>query len=355
MIPSNKSGIYSVPIGSNSVIAQVPIPTVSISQVATPQVAIPQVAIPEVAIPRLTIPQVATPKLTTSKISIPQAATPKVTIPQVATPQVTIPKISIPIVATPKVTIPQVAIPKISIPQVATPKIPTAASLIKPITIPNGTSSIEQEFQEIELRPRQLEWANKAYNILLHNYGYIDTSRMGSGKTFVLIWLAKAIGIRLLIVCPVIMQNVWKSITETYGIPTIGIISYASLRSKRGYQPSHIFLRRHDDGITEQGTKTLTFTPTQKYLRLVDEGIMVVFDEMQNIKNKSAQYKAAAALLHPIILRGGASRFALLSGTPFDEEEHAINLLKLIGYIRSPRLYYYDTYTHTTVLEGMGN
>lgn len=41
------------------------------------------------------------------------------------------------------------------------------------------------------------------------------------------------------------------------------------------------------------------------------------------------------------------------SGTPFDKEEHAVNLLKLIGYIRSHRLYTYVRETKEIVLEGM--
>ena len=212
--------------------------------------------------------------------------------------------------------------------------------------------SNEKTVSEIELRPRQIEWANRAYNILLNNYGYIDTSRMGSGKTFVLVWLAKVIGIRLIIVCPVIMINIWKNITETYGIPVLKIISYASLRSKTGYQPKHGYLHRYDN-ISENGKKMVRFEVSEEYLELVKSGVLVVFDEMQNIKNDSTQYKAAAAMLHPIINMGGRSRFALLSGTPFDDEKHAINLLRLIGYIRSPRLYYYDRYNKTTFLEGL--
>ena len=324
-------------------------PDIFLTTRTRPTIAVPQ-QIPTIAVPQQ-IPTVATQQ------RIPTVATPQ-RIPTVAVPQ------QIPTVAVPQ-RIPIVAIQQ-QIP-IVSQRIPTVATSRQIPTVPQRQIPIvatpqqipivpqqmvaQREIREIELRPKQIEWANRAYNILLNNYGYIDTSRMGSGKTFIVIWLAKVIGIRLLIICPVTMENVWRTITTTYGIPVIDIISYASLRSKTGYQPRHGYLYRYDN-ITEEGRRTTSFVPTQKYIQLIDEGILLVFDEIQNIKNKSGQYKAASAMIHQIIVRGGRSRFGLLSGTPFDDETHAINLLRLIGYIRSPRLYQ-NNYLGTTVPEGL--
>ena len=211
---------------------------------------------------------------------------------------------------------------------------------------------IPVSIKEIALRPWQTDWAQKAHDILLKNHGYIDTSRMGSGKTYVTLWLAKQFGFRLLIVCPVIMIDVWRKTAAEYGVSIIDIISYQSLRSQRGHQPKHGYLNRYDN-TTEKGSRLTHFVPTKAYKDLVEQGIMIVCDEIQNIKNNSAQYKACSALIQPIINEGGCSRFGLLSGTPFDKEEHATNLLRLIGYIKAYRLYNYLKDTRELVLEGM--
>ena len=221
---------------------------------------------------------------------------------------------------------------------------------IRMVQIPNPIQQVQ--VKELQLMPWQIEWAQRSHNILLRNHGYIDTSRMRSGKTYVTLWLAKQFGFRLLIVCPVIAIDVWRRTAAEYGVEVIDIISYQSLRSQKGHQPKHGYLDRHDN-TTEGGVHQVHFSPTRAYNTLIEQGIMVVCDEIQNIKNNSDQYKACSALIRPIISGGGRSRFGLLSGTPFDKEEHAVNLLKLIGYIRAHRLYNYVRQTRELVLEGI--
>lgn len=147
------------------------------------------------------------------------------------------------------------------------------------------------------------------------------------------------------------MVEIWRERAEEYGITVILIETYQGLRSVKDHQPKNGLLVRHDN-ITEGGIHQISFTPTPEYLQLVANGVMVVADEIQNVKNNSAQYKALSALLLPIIRAAGISRFALLSGTPFDKMEHAINLLRMIGYIRAPRLYHRND-RGEIVLEGL--
>lgn len=233
-----------------------------------------------------------------------------------------------------------------------TPKIPTVIPTIPVIPVIPVIPTILPliKVKELELREWQVDWAHRANDILLRNYGYIDTSRMRSGKTYVTLWLAKQFGFRLLIVCPVIAIDVWKRTTAEYGVEVIDVISYQSLRSQKNHQPKHGLLQRIDTFTGK--VNQVHFYPTKEYSELMNQGIFVIFDEVQNIKNNSDQYKACSALLRPI-LAGGRSRFGLLSGTPFDKEDHAVNLLKLIGFIRSPRLYNYITETKELVLEGL--
>ena len=303
-------------------------------------------------------------------VPVPQRRTAALPIPEarVVLPPIPDPKITLPVIHTPQ-PIPPLAYNKTIDPaqrenpirpdiipplEVAPPEAAEPVVRVPPITmLPIETPTQEVVVQkELQLREWQTEWAARAYNILLSNYGYIDTSRMGSGKTYVTLWLAKQFGFRLLIVCPVTMIEIWKTTAAEYGVPVIDIISYQSLRSQRDHQPKHGYLERFDN-VTEGGTRQVNFAATRAYLTLVEQGIMVVCDEIQNIKNSSAQYKACNAMLTPIITAGGLSRFALLSGTPFDKEEHAINLLKLIGYIRAHRLFVYIQETRELILEGM--
>lgn len=217
----------------------------------------------------------------------------------------------------------------------------------EPVLIENITG------KRIEYRESQREWANKSFNILLHNHGYIDTSQPRAGKTYISLGLAQKFGFRLLVICPVNVLTMWKKTAEEYGIELVDRklrnkdgeleecrepISYESLRGMKPDRINHGLLERIDN-TTTGGIHQVIFKPTEYYLSLVAKGLLIICDEIHMIKNNSGKYKACSALIHPI-LTGGLSRFGLLSGTPIDKQEQAINLLKLIGYIRSFKLYY---------------
>ena len=292
-------------------IPQIPIPKVHAAdpQIRRVNVAAPQIPKVNVAVPQIPRVNVAVPQIPNVGITIAKLQGPKPPFPQVAIPQANL-------------VIPQVAIPKVgvAVPQVTTPfpgvipGSPTVNNLVtmmRPLTL--------NIIKELRLMPWQVDWANRAHQILLRNHGYIDTSRMRSGKTYIVLWLAKMFGFKLLIVCPVIVIDVWRKAAAEYGVELIDVISYQTLRSQKNRQPKHGLLHRHDN-TTYGGVRQVHFSPTQEYLNMVEHGTMVVCDEFQNIKNNSNQYKACTALINPIVTGGGRSRFALLSGTPIDKE-----------------------------------
>jgi superfamily II DNA or RNA helicase len=219
-------------------------------------------------------------------------------------------------------------------------------SNIKPplIKIPLVRDEIEEDENELQqeiveelgpvelvLRPWQVDWANKAHGILMGNYGYIDTSKMGRGKTTIALWLAKQFGFSLLVICPVGVIDTWQSEARKYEVHLIDAISYQSLRSTEGHQPNHPYLIRYDE-YSVSGRHSLEFDVTKEYSDLLNTGILVIFDEFQNIKNTTAQFKAAKTMIRAIITGGGKSRYGLLSGTPLEKEEQATNLVKILGY-----------------------
>ena len=191
----------------------------------------------------------------------------------------------------------------------------------------------------LKLQPHQVEHFERIKNILLKNHCYIDLSETGLGKTYIVMAIAMTFGFRLLVICPVIMISVWKKIAEEYGVSFIkinterkddaedGILSYESLRSTKNHQPKHGLLSRSEDanGVSN-------FSATEKFTQIAKEGIFVVFDEVQKIKNSSDQYKACKTIAETCLEVGNQTRFALLSAMPVDKEIQIINIASSYSY-----------------------
>lgn len=187
---------------------------------------------------------------------------------------------------------------------------------------------------------------------------YMDFSIMGTGKTYITGGVSIVRKLHLLIVCPPTANGAWRRIEKDHGVKIIDILSYNSLRGTEQHPPRHGLLKRTD--IEHEHKKITTFTPTPDLMDLIKEGILVVFDEAQNLKNKTAQTKAAIAITNAIIKANGGffgkgtkSRFAYLSGSPFDKEEHAENVLRFMGLIQHHNLYWVDPKSKEVVLKGI--
>jgi SNF2 family DNA or RNA helicase len=191
--------------------------------------------------------------------------------------------------------------------------------------------------QKITLLEHQVPHVDKLEDILSENYCAFDMSSMGSGKTYTTSQIALNLDFKhVIVICPVSLESKWRSMKQ-YGVPIAQVISYQGLRSRKGSEPRHGLLTRHD--IFNEGISSTFFTPTPYYNRLIEEGCLVVFDEVQNFKNKNDQFMACKALTTSILNSGGVSRFILLSGTPFDKEIHAVHMLEMMGFIRAHKLF----------------
>lgn len=193
--------------------------------------------------------------------------------------------------------------------------------------------------QQLCIRPRQVEHLRRIIKILSSFYFYIDGSKMGTGKTFIAAAVAIYFKLPVIVICPKAARKTWSDVLTTYGISqydlpeTGGIITYDTLRSRKGCQPSHGLLVREDskDGVR--------FYATTLFNEIVRNRVFLIFDESQKLKNTSDQYKAAKALIQQFYVVGGNSRFALLSGSIIDKPEQAINILRMVGFIKSRNLY----------------
>lgn len=187
----------------------------------------------------------------------------------------------------------------------------------------------------LELRERQKEHYTRVLDILDRFYFYIDGSEMGTGKTFVSTAVALKLNLPTLVICPRSAKNTWSSVFKTYDVPvcdlekTGGIMTYDMFRSKKGTQPKHGLLRRKEG-------KQVEFHGTTKLVQLMEQGIFVIFDECQSLKNKSAQHKAVKEFMK--YLYEGNSRAAFLSGTVMDKFDHAVNFMRLVRFITSDKL-----------------
>lgn len=188
--------------------------------------------------------------------------------------------------------------------------------------------------------PHQVAHNERCKNIIARSHCFVDTSAMGRGKTYNIFNIAQTYNFSIGLVAPVTVISEWERVAKEHNVPIIFTIGYQSLRSMTGKQPKHGFLQRVDHR-TENGAVHTTFEATDTFRNLVKQGFLLVFDEIQNIKNNSDQYKACKALAAACLDEGGKTRFALLSGSPYDKEEHVVNLLRLIGYIRHPNLFTY--------------
>jgi hypothetical protein len=103
------------------------------------------------------------------------------------------------------------------------------------------------------------------------------------------------------------------------------------------------------------------FRPTPAYLDLLDEpgGLLLIVDEVQNVKNMTAQFRACQALIRPIVARHTArpgaagSRVLLLSGSPLDKCEQASLMFRTLHVMRRDDAGTYDVSTRTMRWTGM--
>jgi len=216
---------------------------------------------------------------------------------------------------------------------------PAAAETAEPLPCP------------LRLLPHQVDHVARIQDVLARHSFYIDSSVPGSGKTYATSWVAQQGKFKhMVVVCPATVEKTWQDVATLYGLPVRLIVSFESLRSCKGCQPKHPFLTRGE--ATEAGGM---FNATEAYHDLVQDGVLLVADEIQRVKNKSAQRAAFEALARPIhtafLYGGGPSRCALLSGSPFDKIEHVLNLLQIF-VIRHPRLFVFHTQSGILELKG---
>jgi hypothetical protein len=235
----------------------------------------------------------------------------------------------------------------------------------------NGTVQLKLDpfikRKDIVLKDWQTNHVVKLNSILQNSWFACDFSMMGDGKTFTSSFLhqsQKDKYKKIITITPATVKTKWMQVHQEYDIDICMQISYGELSSKKFKQPIHGLLIRRDYIHRAETTTTgefreeprVEFTVTQAFKNLVEEGILLVIDEIQAVKNSSANQTDACRTLIKYIkekYKTTSSRVLLLSGSPIDEEEHTITLFKTLNIFVADYLSVYNPQTYRMMWRGM--
>jgi hypothetical protein len=186
------------------------------------------------------------------------------------------------------------------------------------------------------LYEHQVPHFNNVLRICREWYAYLDSSRTGTGKTIITIEVAKALELPLLVIGEVSTKGMWEQTTKKYGVELIEFLSYAKLRGNNRY-----LINEDKYIVSPYGCE------------LFKRGVLLVYDECHNLKNRSRQSEAACCLSSWIALNTVHSRIACLSATPIDKEEQVLSLMRIMGIVLSDKLYEYIPSTEEYILVGL--
>lgn len=209
------------------------------------------------------------------------------------------------------------------------------------------TCSINPDAQSIELFDYQRGHVRELDSIIRHSYYAIDLSMLGAGKTFTAMYLYKAREYAHgLIVAPASVVGKWKELVFTYGLIGVEVYSFNELGGSMGKNQRVGHLIRRVDKLSPQGN-VVSYRTTALLKKYVRNGLFLIIDEIQNIKNhNSAQTKACKELVCLIKEEydssKSTSRALLISGSPLDKAEQSVQFFKTIGVMTSHELTKFD-------------
>lgn len=222
--------------------------------------------------------------------------------------------------------------------------------------------------EKLSLLPHQVKHVESLKETLTSHPFALDFSGLGTGKTFTASSVAMDGGFSsVVVICPGHVMPRWNFMKERYGIPIKVCMSYETMCSKSqdmevnetvSWELKHQLLRRTDKcTLTPYTCKKAihsSFEPTEKFMDMVQKGVLLVYDECQHMKNTNKQLSAARVLVQAIYDQD-KSRVLVMSGSPIDKVEQAVSIFVYTGVMKSDRLYDYDNrtkeYNYTGMLE----
>lgn len=175
--------------------------------------------------------------------------------------------------------------------------------------------------KEIELLDYQKGHVHELRQVLKHSWFAFDFSLLGLGKTYTSAKISEDYD-HVIVIAPLSVAQKWIQLKKDYHLENVKYIG--TYQSMRGENFPYLKFDK------ENGK----FTPTEKLIHLAQtQKLLVVIDEVQNIKNKSLQNQAAKALVGPICnLSPKRSKFLGLSASPLDKDSHVQQLYNFLGF-----------------------
>lgn len=203
----------------------------------------------------------------------------------------------------------------------------------------------------IVLYDSQKNQINQLKSIFATNKAAFDLSQPGAGKSYTSCAIARDYFKHCVVVAPLSVCVKFEEMKKKYKLNIRMCISFSSVKGVKNKKfVKHGLLYRHD--ITDiDGNTSVVFEPTERFKQLVSEGLLLVIDEIQNIKNDhTTQFVACKTLANYI---EGASRLLLISGSPIDKKEQALTMFRTMGVYTLDVIAKYDLNAKTYVWVGM--
>ena len=170
----------------------------------------------------------------------------------------------------------------------------------------------------------------------------------GWGKSRVSMWMAvylnMIMGMKVAIVSPKNLVGMWSRLMSSVSLEPVFIMTYDKVAGKAKTGCKHPYLTR-DNG------KTGPYYATDEWKNLVQDGVFLICDEFQALKNKTSARHFA---LFEMIVTGctmpnAAMRVLHLSASPIDKKENWQCLYRSLGLILGREMW--QTNPHTQKLE----
>lgn len=158
---------------------------------------------------------------------------------------------------------------------------------------------------------------------------------MGTGKTEVTLAIAAKLKWKIFVVALKSGLKIWSDHAEQYGIEILDLTTYEGLNLVKGRRCQHGYLVKNGDKIET----------TEKFDNLVKGGLLLIFDEVQKVKNNTSTLYSCHALVKSVVKHsneGARSRVALLSATPIDNNIQIVSILKMLGIVTADDMYTYN-------------
>lgn len=196
----------------------------------------------------------------------------------------------------------------------------------------------------IQLKEYQIPHQKCLLNKLLRYRVACDKSKTGTGKSYVFVKTAIDLmahhGVRrCLVICTSNMVSTHQALFDAAGVPGVKIVPYAITRGYENSDPTHGLLVR-------QGPKD--FKVTHEFEQWVQQGLLVIIDETQMVKNMDSRQTRAVFTWNQYIGRYNRyvdyyhldhlprSYVLAVSFTPVDQADQARNFALTMGMVDLP-------------------